>query len=109
AVRLSVEDEFGIFRAIRQIAQCAKRPFAERAADGIADQPFDADDDVGVDVAAHDRRSDSGELVEGLWHDQRSIVRTSAMAPAIAAAAALAGLARCVRARGPWRATQLRL
>src|SRR6478736_4640032 len=31
------------------------------------------------------------------------------MAPAIAAAAALAGLARWVRARGPWRPTKLRL
>src|ERR1700751_1292860 len=30
------------------------------------------------------------------------------MAPAMAAAAALAGLARCVRARGPWRPTKLR-
>src|SRR6202163_3714836 len=40
---------------------------------------------------------------------QRSIVRTSAMAPAIAAAAAVAGLARWVRAQGPWRPTKLRL
>src|SRR3981189_628343 len=31
------------------------------------------------------------------------------MAPAMAAAAALAGLARWVRARGPWRPTKLRL
>src|SRR5580693_3041747 len=31
------------------------------------------------------------------------------MAPSMAAAAALAGLARCVRARGPWRPTKLRL
>jgi len=36
------------------------------------------------------------------------MVLTSAMAPAIAEAAALAGLARCVRARGPWRPTKLR-
>jgi hypothetical protein len=40
---------------------------------------------------------------------QRSIVRTSAIAPAIAAAAALAGLAKWVRARGPWRPMKLRL
>jgi hypothetical protein len=33
----------------------------------------------------------------------RSMVRTSAMAPDIAAATAIAGLARWVRARGPWR------
>ena len=37
------------------------------------------------------------------------MVRTSAMAPEIAAAAAIAGLARWVRARGPWRPTKLRL
>src|SRR5579864_1491862 len=38
----------------------------------------------------------------------RSMVRTSAMAPDIALAAAVAGLARWVRARGPWRPTKLR-
>src|ERR1700688_765067 len=37
------------------------------------------------------------------------MVRTSAMAPDIAAAAAVAGLARWVRARGPWRPMKLRL
>ena len=31
-VRLAVEDELGIFRTVRQIAQRAERPFAERAA-----------------------------------------------------------------------------
>jgi hypothetical protein len=38
-----------------------------------------------------------------------SIIRTSAMAPEIADAAAVAGLARWVRARGPWRPMKLRL
>ena len=37
------------------------------------------------------------------------IVRTSTMCPASAAAAAMAGLARWVRAPGPWRPTKLRL
>src|SRR6202035_4217583 len=37
------------------------------------------------------------------------MVRTSAMAPDIAAAAAVAGLTRWVRARGPCRPTKLRL
>src|ERR1700759_1966006 len=36
------------------------------------------------------------------------MVRTSAIVPEIAAAAALAGLARCVRARGPCRPMKLR-
>src|SRR3546814_19229509 len=35
--------------------------------------------------------------------------RTSARRPATAAAAAIAGETRCVRAPGPWRPTQLRL
>src|SRR5258708_21930661 len=39
----------------------------------------------------------------------RSIIRTSAIAPEIADAAAVAGLARWVRARGPWRPMKLRL
>src|SRR6202140_2037569 len=36
------------------------------------------------------------------------MVRTSAIAPDIAAAAAVAGLAKWVRARGPWRPMKLR-
>src|ERR1019366_10777343 len=36
------------------------------------------------------------------------MVRTSAIVPDIAAAAAVAGLARWVRARGPWRPMKLR-
>jgi hypothetical protein len=36
------------------------------------------------------------------------MLRTSTMTPAMAAAAALAGLAKCVRALGPWRPTKLR-
>ena len=38
-----------------------------------------------------------------------SIVRTSVMQPAIAAAATIAGLARWVRLPGPWRPSKLRL
>src|SRR5690349_16823033 len=64
----AVQDEIRILRTIGQIAQRAERPFAECAANRIADQALDADDDVGVDIAAHDRRSDGRELVEGLWH-----------------------------------------
>src|ERR1700688_2354140 len=67
-VRLSVQDEFRIFRTIRQITQRAKGPFTERAANGISDQPLDADDNVGIDIAAHDRGGDRGQFVEWLWH-----------------------------------------
>src|SRR5262249_24855656 len=57
-IGLAVEDELRILRAVRQIAQRAKGPLAERAANGIADQPLDADDNVSVDIGPHDWRSD---------------------------------------------------
>src|SRR5262249_47461315 len=107
-IGLAVQDEGGILRTVGQIAQRTERPFSERAANRISDQALNADDDVGIDIAPHDRRGDGGQLVEGFRHGQRPIVRTSAIAPAMAAAAALAGLARCVRARGPWRPTKFR-
>src|SRR6202012_3395337 len=44
AIGFAVEDELGILRTVLQIAQRAERPFAERAADAVADQPLDADD-----------------------------------------------------------------
>src|SRR5262249_22393929 len=97
-VRFAIEDEFGILRSVGQIAQRAKCPFAKCATNVVADQTFDPDDDVRIDIAPHDRRGDCRKCVEWPWHVQRPIVRTSAMAPAIAAAAALAGLARWVRA-----------
>src|SRR4051794_12388604 len=55
-VRLAVQDEFRILRAVRQIAQRTKTPFSEIAANRVSDDAFDADDDVGIDVGAHDRR-----------------------------------------------------
>src|SRR6185437_1648601 len=67
-VRLPVQDEVRILRAVRQIAQRAERPFAERAANGVADQALDADDHIGVDIAAHDRCGDGGQFVELFWH-----------------------------------------
>src|SRR6185312_17160730 len=44
-IRLAIEDEFGVFRTIGQIAKRPERPFAERPANGVSDQPLDADDD----------------------------------------------------------------
>ena len=61
-IRLAVQNEFGVLRTIRQIAQRTERPFAERAANGISDQTLDADDDIGIDVAAHDRRGNRRQL-----------------------------------------------
>src|ERR1700730_14763546 len=57
-IGLSVQDEFGIFRTVGQIAQRAECPFAKRAADRVSDQTLDADDNIGVNVATHDRCCD---------------------------------------------------
>src|SRR5271169_5821123 len=57
-VGLTVQDERGIFRTVWQIPKRGERPFAERATDGVSDQALNADDDVGVDIAAHNRCCD---------------------------------------------------
>src|SRR3546814_4799053 len=67
---------------------------------------LDPDDHVGVDVRLEQGGGDAGQAVEGPHGQVRP---TSTIAPAIAAAAATAGLARWVRAPGPWRPTKLRL
>ena len=64
------------------------------------------DDLVGVDVGAIERRDRSRDDVEVL-HQTSS--RTSTRQPVTAAAAAISGLIRCVRARRPWRPSKLRL
>src|SRR5580704_17789886 len=65
---------------------------------------------VGIDVVLDHRRRDAGMADERLHHAApASNCRTSAMRPAIALAAAVAGLARCVRTFGPWRFSKLRL
>src|SRR5436853_6012063 len=87
-----------------------------RHLEGIFPQPFlrnfgaalDPDDVVGVDVGARVVRGNGGERGE-FFHGYLIMPRTSAISPAIAAAAAIAGLARCVRDSGPWRPTKLRL
>src|SRR6266508_844339 len=65
---------------------------------------------VGVDVVLDERDGDSGMGGERLHHAcPASNCRTSAMRPAIAVAAAVAGLTKCVRTFGPWRCSKLRL
>src|SRR3546814_791873 len=66
---------------------------------------LDPDDHVGVDVRREQGGGEAGQAVEGPHGQVRP---TSTIAPAIAAAAATAGLARWVRAPGPWRPTKLR-
>src|SRR5580698_785358 len=65
---------------------------------------------VGIDVVLDHRRRDAGMADERLHHAApASNCRTSAMRPAMALAAAVAGLAKCVRTLGPWRFSKLRL
>src|SRR6185295_1388742 len=63
------------------------------------------DDGVGVDVGAVERRNES--IQHGEFFHQRQL-RTSTKWPAIAAAAAIAGLTRCVRPPAPCRPSKLR-
>src|SRR5271155_1482153 len=65
---------------------------------------------VGVDVVLEKRCGDAGMTRKGLHHAAPdSNCRTSAIRPAIAVAAAVAGDAKCVRTFGPWRFSKLRL
>ena len=67
------------------------------------------DDLVGVDVRHAHRRGHGVEMLERLHHDFLISCRTSVSLPVTAAAAAMAGLTRWVRAPLPWRPTKLRL
>src|SRR5690349_23963652 len=65
---------------------------------------------IGVDVVLDQRRSDAAVGGERLHQTAPGAsFRASAMRPAIALAAAVAGLARCVRTFGPWRFSKFRL
>src|SRR5262249_47985752 len=65
---------------------------------------------VGVDVVVEERDGDAGMGREWLHQGCPDMsCRTSAMRPATAVAAAVAGLERCVRTFGPWRCSKLRL
>ncbi len=55
---------------------------------------------VSVDIVEEQRRANALHADEGL-HQAISNMRASAMAPATADAATVAGLARCERTRGP--------
>jgi predicted extracellular nuclease len=71
------------------------------------DEPAHRDDDVRVHVAQQQRRRPPLDADQTL-HGYPSSRRTSVMQPATAAAAAIAGPTRWVRAPGPWRPTKLR-
>src|SRR3954470_19238930 len=62
------------------------------------------DDLIGVDVAA----VEDGDAARDGGQRPHASSRTSAKSPASAAAAAIAGLSRCVRPPVPWRPSKLR-
>src|SRR4029077_6104476 len=103
-----VENEIRILAAIVALAGAIKQRrlliFLEAA------RMPDRRDLVGIDVVFEKRCGDAGMAGERFHHAAPdSNCRTSAMRPAIAVAAAVAGLARWVRTFGPWRFSKLRL
>ena len=67
----------------------------------VVGKALDPDDDIRVDIGFHQRCSGAFDFSQR-FHGQESIsLRTSVMQPVTAAAAAIAGEARCVRACGP--------
>src|SRR5262249_57720509 len=70
----------------------------------------DRGDLIGVDVVLGEGRGNASVTGEGLHHAIPGVsARASAIRPAIALAAAVAGLARWVRTLTPWRFSKLRL
>src|SRR6478736_4297703 len=89
---------------LRIVAPGGEQPFGvARALDRL--QVLLRDDLVGIDVGAIERRNQAVQDGE-LFHQRHS--RTSTKWPAIAAAAAIAGLTRCVRPPSPCRPSKLR-
>src|SRR5882757_5512927 len=91
--------------AVIKIPKIAKKPSPPVALCG--DQPLLGNDHVGVDVADIQGNGRSGDGRE--WIQRPPTSRGSAMLPAIADAAAVAGLARWVLAPLPCRPSKLRL
>src|SRR5258708_21986462 len=68
------------------------------------------DDLVGINIVAIQQGDNSGVLSEAIHHQSLYCQwRMSTKCPATAAAAAIAGLTRCVRPPAPWRPSKLRL
>src|SRR3989338_8484407 len=100
-----VELEVGIGAAVGAIAPVVKQVGAETGARNRL-QKLLGDDLVRIDVRAIQRRDDSPVTGERFHRDPH--VRISTNCPAIAAAAAISGLTRCVRPPLPWRPSKFR-
>src|SRR5262249_59250156 len=103
-----VEHEVGILAAVVAPARAHEQ---QRLVVGLeAAHRLHRRDLVGVDVVLDERDGDAGMGRERLHQDCPDMsCRTSAMRPATAVAAAVAGLTRRVRTFGPWRCSKLRL
>src|SRR5712671_4819844 len=107
-VDVPVEHEIRLRCAAIVEAQIMEQEMPEAVA-ALAPQETRRDDLVRVDVRHADRRGRSVQAKERLHHGLVANRRTSVSLPAMAAAAAIAGLIRWVRAPLPWRPTKLRL
>ena len=102
-----VEDELGTGAAVGAEPPVVEQIPAEAGAlDAL--QELLRDDLIGVDVAAQQRQR-RGRGGRETAPSAELPARTSAKWPRIAAAAAIAGLTRCVRPPRPWRPSKLRL
>src|SRR5215470_3231255 len=103
-----VEDKIRIFAAVFAPPRAMKQHGAIILFEAARMQ--NRRDLIGVDVVLDQWRGNAGMAGEGLHHAAPGASwRASAIRPAIALAAAVAGLARCVRTFGPWRFSKLRL
>src|SRR5690606_270707 len=97
---------FGPVEEIVGVGAKALEGAASHALAGRRLQPVRRNDDVGVDILESERNRAALDLFQR-GHAINSL--TSVSLPVTAAAAAIAGLTRWVRAPGPWRPTKLRL
>src|SRR5882724_373682 len=103
----AVEHELRLLAAVVVEAQVVEQQRTP-AVLAVAPEKARRDDLVGIDVRRAQRHRHVIEAPERL-HDQCPImVRTSVSLPLTAAATAITGLTRCVRAPLPWRPTKLR-
>src|SRR6516164_3125259 len=103
-----VEHEVGILAAVIAPARAHEQ---QRFVVGLeAAHRLHRRDLIGIDVVLDERDGDAGMGRQRLHQACPAMsCRTSAMRPATAVAAAVAGLTRCVRTFGPWRCSKLRL
>src|SRR5207245_1911470 len=107
AVRRLVQDEVGPLGAVATEAHVVKQEARVLGNAPVLAEEARRDHAIGVDVREIDRHADGGDARKR-FHVYAPRVRTSVSRPVTAAAAAIAGDMRCVRAPLPWRPSKLR-